>query len=195
MNTFPDDPIECAVCSGAVRRVHATVEVAIGKRESVPVSGVFAKCDRCGEVYFAPGEMDAVHQQANDVVRQREGLLRPDEIREIRAAMRLTQTELERLLRVGPKTVVRWERGTTFQNKATDTLLRALRDVPELRSYLSVQALGADAGIRPVTVAIASPLVARMTVPAAEAFAVGAPQYTGLVINAEESCNDFALVA
>lgn len=195
MNTFPDDPIECAVCSGTVRRVHAAVEVAIGKRESVAVTGVFAKCDRCGEVYFAPGEMDAVHRQANDIVRQREGLLRPDEIREIRAALRLTQTELERLLRVGPKTVVRWERGTTFQNKATDTLLRALRDVPELRAYLSVQALGADPARHPLRVTVEFPITTQRVVPAADAFAFGAPQYTGIINDADEASNDFALVA
>ncbi|HYH79277.1 MAG TPA: hypothetical protein VEX86_05755, partial [Longimicrobium sp.] len=43
----------------------------------------------------------------------------------------------------GEKTVVRWERGTTAQNATADTLLRVLRDHPEV-----VARLAAERGVR-----------------------------------------------
>jgi HTH-type transcriptional regulator/antitoxin MqsA len=70
-------------------------------------------------------------------VRREEGLLMPDEIREIRQRYGLSQADLERLIGAGPKTVVRWERGTTFQNRTADTLLRVLRDHPEVMAELT----------------------------------------------------------
>ena len=51
-------------------------------------------------------------------------------LRAIREGYGLTQDALEQLLRVGPKTVVRWERGTVCQSAAVDTLLAVLRDEP-----------------------------------------------------------------
>lgn len=195
MNTFQDDPIECAVCPGHVHRVDTTIEVAVGKRESVSVTGVFAKCDRCGEVYFAPGEMDSVHRRANNVIRDREELLRPDEIRSIRDSLGLSQAELEHVLRVGPKTVVRWERGTTFQNKATDTLLRALRDVPELAAYLMAKAALTSIIERQRKVTLEFPVIRADVEHPSDSFGFGAPQYAPVAIDAPAEPNNLALVA
>ena len=38
-----------------------------------------------------------------------------------------------------PKTVVRWEKGTVFQNAATDALLRLVRDLPGAAEYLAAR--------------------------------------------------------
>ncbi|MBA2245904.1 MAG: type II toxin-antitoxin system MqsA family antitoxin [Gemmatimonadetes bacterium] len=100
-------------------------EVQIGQRSAV-VEDEFFRCIKCGEELYAPGMMDAVMRRAAEKIRREEGLLIPAEIRAIRERYGLTQTEFERLLGVGPKTVVRWERGTVFQNAATDALLRLL---------------------------------------------------------------------
>ncbi len=48
----------------------------------------------------------------------------------------LSQHAFEQLLGVGPKTVVRWEKGTVFQNKATDSLLRVVERFPEVVRFL-----------------------------------------------------------
>lgn len=130
------DLSQCVLCGGTVSRRPVTVDIAVGARRSVPVIRTLLQCEGCQETYYAPGEMDEVHRAAAAAVREREGLLSSTEIRELRESLGMTQAELEDVLRVGPKTVVRWERGTVFQNKSTDTLLRALRDVPELRDYL-----------------------------------------------------------
>jgi HTH-type transcriptional regulator/antitoxin MqsA len=131
-----DDLLECIECGGRVERRMVTTPIKVGARTPVPVRRRLQRCVDCGQVYFGPGEGDDVYRTANEIIRAREHLLRPDEIRAIRIDLGLSQTEFERLLRVGPKTVVRWERGTIFQNRATDTLLRTIRDVPQAREYL-----------------------------------------------------------
>ena len=51
----------------------------------------------------------------------------------------LSQADLEKTLGIGPKTVVRWEKGTVRQSRAADLLLRILaahpRHVLETASY------------------------------------------------------------
>lgn len=101
------------------------------------MSHVLQKCSDCGESYLAPDELDAVQRAAADIVRARECLLSPDEILAIRQSMHLSQAAFERLIGAGAKTVVRWERGTIFQSKVTDTLMRVLRAVPEARAFLT----------------------------------------------------------
>ena len=125
----------CPDCGGAISRCHDTFEARIGRR-TVSVPGEYERCRDCGEFYFAPGEMDAVMKRASAVIRSEEGLLTPSEIKSLRKGIGLTQPQLENLLGAGPKTVLRWEKGTVIQNGATDTLLRLLRDVPEALQHL-----------------------------------------------------------
>lgn len=139
MTTNPNDLSECPLCGADVKRVHASIPIQVGAR-SVPVAGDYSTCTGCGEVFFGPGEMDRAMRAASSVVRQEEGLLQPEEVRSIREGLDLSQADFERLLGVGPKTVVRWEKGTVFQNGATDSLLRLLRDVPGCIGYLRARA-------------------------------------------------------
>jgi HTH-type transcriptional regulator/antitoxin MqsA len=130
-----DDLKNCGLCGGSVARIESDLPVTIGRRR-VSVRGTFATCNQCGESFLAPGEMDAVLRSASDQIRDEEGLLGPHAIKAIRESLGLSQVAFERLLGVGPKTVVRWERGTVFQNGATDTLLRVVQFVPEAASFL-----------------------------------------------------------
>lgn len=127
----------CPECGGIIRRTPTIVPTRIGRR-AIPVSGKFLQCQgECREIYFEPGEADEVSRRAAEIARASDGLLTPQEIRQIRRQHDLTQQQLEQLLNVGPKTVVRWEKGTVVQNAATDTLLRLLRDVPAVYRHLS----------------------------------------------------------
>lgn len=136
------DPVTCVRCGGGIERRPLQVDIKVASRRAIPVTGLFAACASCGEVYFAPGEADAAARTAATIVREREGLLTSDEIIALRSTLGLTQVELERVLGVGPKTVVRWERGTVFQSRAVDTLLRVLRAVPAARAFLVDSRLG-----------------------------------------------------
>lgn len=130
------DLSECPICSGPLRAVSVEREVSIGTR-ATRVLDEFFRCATCGEEVYLPGQMDATLHRASAKIRVEEGLLLPEEIRSIRESLGLTQSALEELLGVGPKTVVRWEKGTVFQNGATDSLLRTIRDVPRAAEYLA----------------------------------------------------------
>lgn len=126
----------CYVCGGNAVLVEEPREVTIGNR-SVMIEDRFYRCEHCGETFYTGDMGDEALKRASTAVRMEEGLLMPDEIREIRQRYGLSQADLERLIGAGPKTVVRWERGTVFQNGTADTLLRVLRDHPEVVAELT----------------------------------------------------------
>ncbi|MHB1193485.1 MAG: type II toxin-antitoxin system MqsA family antitoxin [Longimicrobiales bacterium] len=131
-------PGPCPVCGGRLVPVSEVREIRIGQRTTV-VPDAFSRCTGCGEELYAPGQMEAVQRRASAQIRKDEGLLLPREIREIRESLGLSQQAFERLLGVGPKTVVRWERGTVFQNRATDSLLRIIRAFPQAARFLAAR--------------------------------------------------------
>jgi len=127
--------------------VREDAEVNIGNRRAV-VTVDRARCKKCGENFYTPDQMDAAQLAAAAKLRKHDNLLGPDEIREIRATLGLTQAQLEQLLGVGPKTVVRWERGTVFQSRTADDVLRMLTEVPGVFEYLALKH-GVECSLRP----------------------------------------------
>lgn len=126
----------CPICAGPIQAISEDREITIGNR-SARVLDQFFRCRTCDEAFYAPGQMDATMKRASDAIRIREGLLLPDEIRGIRERLGLTQQAFEDLLGVGSKTAVRWEKGSVFQNKATDALLRVVGRFPEVAAFLA----------------------------------------------------------
>lgn len=122
-----EERVVCAHCDGNAQLVTESREVSVGRRRAVAVVE-FARCEDCAGESYLPGQMSAAQDAAGRAIRQEEGLLLPNEIRETRERYGLTQADFEKLLGVGTKTVVRWEKGSVFQNQATDTLLRLIRD-------------------------------------------------------------------
>jgi len=113
-------------------------DISIGSRKAT-VEVERYRCDSCDEVFYTRDQAMKAQRDAAGLLRLQEGLLAPEEVKHIRQRLVLSQANMERLLGVGPKTVVRWERGTVFQNTATDQLLRIIRDVPEAFVYLAQQ--------------------------------------------------------
>ncbi len=126
----------CPFCNGHLRSVSEEQEIRIGRR-SARVLDQFFRCAACEEAFYAPGQMDATLRRASEAIRHEEGLMSPQEIRGIRERLGLTQHAFEKLLGVGPKTVVRWEKGTVFQNRSTDSLLRVVDALPESAQFLA----------------------------------------------------------
>ena len=126
----------CPVCEVRMNLVSEEREIRIGRR-SVRVLDQFFRCSACGEAFYAPGQMDETLRRASEAIRHEEGLMSPRDIRGVRERLRLTQHAFERLLGVGPKTVVRWEKGTVFQNASTDSLLRVIDALPESARFLA----------------------------------------------------------
>lgn len=122
----------CVECGGPIEHMRGPVEWDV-KGESITVPDVeHGMCEACGEVYFADGASRSVHRWAVDAYKNKHGLLSGQEVREIRTSLGLSQAKFEQLIGAGPKTVVRWENGSVFQNRTADTLMRVLRAHPDI---------------------------------------------------------------
>jgi HTH-type transcriptional regulator / antitoxin MqsA len=129
-------PKTCAACGGAVEVCAEAVSTEL-RGVTIRVDGVeHGRCRSCGEVYLTLDAANVVQLEAARRLRRARGLLTPDEIRSIRTSLGLSQAGFERLLGTGPKTVVRWEKGTVFQSATADRLMRLLAARPELTALL-----------------------------------------------------------
>jgi HTH-type transcriptional regulator/antitoxin MqsA len=139
-------PRKCAECGAEVAASTADVVVEVRGAQAV-VSGVeHGRCVACGEEYFALEAAARLQQEAVRRSKEARGLLPAEDIRSLRRSMGLSQVQFERLLGVGPKTVVRWEKGTVFQSATADRLMRLLRHTPQLAEVLTGGELYAASG-------------------------------------------------
>jgi HTH-type transcriptional regulator/antitoxin MqsA len=129
--------MKCSVCGiGTAKRVERPFQTKYnGEIVSLPSVEMF-HCSDCGEDFFTTEQSRSVSVAVKNAVRQREGLLPPEQMRAIREKLHLTQEELEILLGQGPKVVTRWESGRVIQNKNADTLLRMLDRDPRMLEHL-----------------------------------------------------------
>ena len=108
-----------------------------GRHYTVSIADlVVPKCSNCGTI-----SLDAVATDAIDAAfRKQAGLVSPEQIRQQRLALGLTQQTLADLLGIGVHTLSRWESGGQIQQRAFDRLLRAFFTVPQLREALADEA-------------------------------------------------------
>jgi len=130
---------QCPVCDGRASVVREFVDFAIGNRSATVKVERFA-CDVCGERFYTPSQAEVAQIAAADEMRKQEGLLTPSQIKAVRRRYNLTQAQFEQLLASGPKTVVRWERGTVFQSRATDLLIRGVDASSQFFEFLASRA-------------------------------------------------------
>ena len=130
-------PSTCGECGGRVSASTDVIPFEL-RGETVDVAGVqHGRCTECGEDYLDTAAMEAVQRAAVAQVRAAHGLLTPDEIRDLRSTLGVSQARLEHFLGTGPKTVVRWEKGTVFQSATADRLMRVLLAKPEVADILA----------------------------------------------------------
>ena len=128
--------MRCPKCAGDVASASRKSKVRVGRRTAL-VLDEFMRCGRCGFEFYAPGQVRATQVRAADQIREKHHLLAPSQIRDLRRGMEMTQREFEELIGVGPKTVVRWERGTVVPSSSTNQLLRLLMALPAAREALT----------------------------------------------------------
>ena len=90
------------------------------------------RCHNCGEVVLDT-EAD---EQITRAFRRQAGLLTPEEIRQNRKNLGLTQEELAERLSVAEATLSRWENGWQIQQRSLDKLMRLFFELPEARQFL-----------------------------------------------------------
>ena len=93
-------------------------------------------CANCGNVSYIGGQIAAHQFAVAEKIRSLEGLLSPNDLLRIRSRYKFSQTEMERLLAIGPKTWTRWERGKIVQAKATDMAVRRMDEDPRFVAHL-----------------------------------------------------------
>ena len=73
---------------------------------------------------------DGADQEISAAFRREAGLLAPEEVRQGREKLGLTQKQFANLLGVGEATVSRWETGAQIQQRAMDRFLRVCFNSP-----------------------------------------------------------------
>lgn len=115
----------CPNCDAPMQIVRERREVPLGQRR-VTVDDEFMRCETCGEQFHTLEQAEVRHERAIAQARQEDTLLTPHQICGIREGLGLSRPQFERLLGVGEKTCIRWEKGRVCQNFATDRLIRLI---------------------------------------------------------------------
>lgn len=103
------------------------------------------RCRNCGEVVL---DIEA-SKQISQAFRQQAGLLAPEEIRQNRLKLGLTQEELAEHLGVDEATLSNWEKGWQIQQRCLDKLMRLFFELPEARQFLQPLSSPGDPPILP----------------------------------------------
>jgi putative zinc finger/helix-turn-helix YgiT family protein len=90
------------------------------------------RCRNCGEVVL---DTEA-SRQIDQAFRRQVGLLPPEEIRQNRKKLGLTQEELAERLGVAEETLSYWENGWQIQQRSLDKLMRLYFELPAARQFL-----------------------------------------------------------
>jgi putative zinc finger/helix-turn-helix YgiT family protein len=90
------------------------------------------RCERCGNTVLP----HAASQRITETFRQQRGFLKPEEIRQERKRLGLTQKELASLIGSADATLSRLETGTQMQSRLMDNSLRLFFALPEVRDLL-----------------------------------------------------------
>jgi putative zinc finger/helix-turn-helix YgiT family protein len=136
---WPMDPgSECPICGKREMTVtRAPIEDEVEGRTYLVEGLEYNRCAACGEDFYSAGQLDQIDIAGSALARADLGRLSPDEIRDLRLALDLTQAGLEAQLGVSAGTVGRWERGTFVPGATADRLMRILAAHPELLQELA----------------------------------------------------------
>lgn len=143
--------IVCPVCGASeVEAVRERRPVVADDGTTLQFEDEFTRCTKCGVDHYTRDQSLAASRARAGVLRAHEGLLSPQEIRGIRERLGYTQAQLEQALGVGPKTVVRWEKGTVRQSRLADRFLRTLGAHPNIvyDTAVSTSVLAPGAAVR-----------------------------------------------
>lgn len=104
--------------------------------ESIPVEAEYFLCKRCNGEYEEPREGFDPLDQAYREFRRRKGMLQPEEIKDQRKRLALTQKEFSIILGIGIATLNRYENGS-LQSESHDQTIRFAMDADHLREMIN----------------------------------------------------------
>ena len=129
--------LKCPNCNSE-DLLYGTEDLTISyKGKSKVLSDVeYIECNNCSESFYGRSWEKVIDRETTDFEREQDNLLTSSEIKEIRKSFKLTQEQLSQLLGMGLKTIARYENGRVTQSRATDLLIRLIRDNPSTINYL-----------------------------------------------------------
>ncbi|HEY1506572.1 MAG TPA: type II TA system antitoxin MqsA family protein [Stellaceae bacterium] len=130
------ETLSCSECGGPVMERTTRVVHHIGRREIAVEDDRHLYCAACDSVSYRGAMLDESQRKIASALRKEDGLLTPDELRAVRLKYGLTQAEMEKILTIGPKTWVRWERGKVVQGRAADQIIRLIASNPDVLRQL-----------------------------------------------------------
>lgn len=126
----------CQECGSDMVLTSEPIEFIIN-RDTVLVEGIEHElCEKCGESLLTAAAASALQKAANDAYRKKHGYLTGPDIKALRDRIGYSQEEMESLIKAGPKSFSRWEKGTVLQKGPTDVLLRVLDRFPMVFEWL-----------------------------------------------------------
>jgi putative zinc finger/helix-turn-helix YgiT family protein len=135
MKPFPRKCVDCRqrTVSPVILPSHQETLEHDGRKYTVVLEDFpVQQCANCGAMIFD----EASNDRLVAALREAAELLTPEEIRQQREALKLTQKQLASHLRVSESTLSRWETGAQIQQRAMDLLLRLFFGLKEVRRFL-----------------------------------------------------------
>jgi len=124
---------KCVECGGhCVEERVAPVAHQIGKRSVRIDRDHHLYCPDCGNISYRGSMLSDNQLMIAEQIRRQDGLLTPLELKAIRSKYGLSQSDIEKILTIGSKTWVRWERGKVVQGSAADQMIRLIAKRPDV---------------------------------------------------------------
>ncbi len=122
----------CVECDKFVDAIEKPYELTLPvKGEDIAITATSPFCDKCGTVILVDTIEENNIQLAYDVYREKHGLLKPDEIKGIRARFHLSQHDFSIILGLGAHTLSRLERGDII-SCALNTQIKSIQTKNDL---------------------------------------------------------------
>ena len=119
---------QCWECGGGIDTVVGPVKSEV-RGEAITVPDIEHQvCRSCGEQFYDGETINKFERIAVAMYRNKHGFLSPEQIKDLRIDLGLTQERFAEALGVSKRMPVRWEKGTVYPNATTDMLLTAIRD-------------------------------------------------------------------
>lgn len=132
----------CETCGANMQPNTTTQEFEYGRGSSAVLLRAvvpFWSCERCGDS-VADWRAEAARDEA---VCRHLGVLTPQELKELRRSLGLSQAQLAQLTRIGVASIKRWESGGQPQSPSLDLFLRLLQ-YPEVVEHLRSLSLNSE---------------------------------------------------
>ena len=126
----------CPNCEKETKRrsIETIVDIKV-RGENIQVHDKYYQCEECGEEYEIPSLDYDPLDEAYRIYRSRKGLLQPEEIKDFRKKLALSQKEMSNILGIGIATLNRYENGS-LQSDAHDNLIRSYMQLDNLLHLL-----------------------------------------------------------